>query len=279
MNPRNPLLIALSLGLIACDADAPSSDARVIDRFALSPGSQPVGITVDQATGQRFVLDAATGIERLDADGTLTNVWTPSIDAPITVNDLCAVTDTLFMVVGGGDGYMLDLDGDRMLNQHFCLEPGFMEEWGDRDPDTGEPIEPPTGEVVPFQQSLALSCDVHNNVIYAQPRTDLWSDTGFFDIVRSDVATYDLATGADLEWRQLNETTTNARGMNVDATGRVWLGENSQIVEVGDSGALKAVIDLAPFGVTSISGLTVDTHTNTLLVLDAISRELIEVAL
>jgi hypothetical protein len=274
-------------------ADVPTTDtatntATEVSRLSLSAElANPVGVTINPQTGTRFVLDADRGIFELGRTGILTQVWAlpeagPGVAVP-SVNDLCAVTDRQLMVIGSGDGYRLDLDAGATLEQHFCLEPGWDGfEWEPTDPDPADPVEP--GVVTYRQRSFSVSCDLGSNLIYAQPRTEEVIDGQAIPFL-AHVASYALTTGEDLTWSELPDADLRAGAMVQYSPQVMLLGRGSRLLKVTLDGAGRAelaseiVVDLAPLGIEAISGLALDPSTDTVLVLDAMTATLVEIAI
>ncbi|MBK9036518.1 MAG: hypothetical protein IPL61_35600 [Myxococcales bacterium] len=256
-------VLGLTVIATACSEPAPPEPvvARVDLRAALATAdASPVGVAID-AAGARLVLDEQAGLWRVDAAGHATLVRAlgalPDPGVPIRppYTDLVALGDARFALTAIGDGFLLDLSADTM-QQYFCYEPGGF-------PDDEE------------QRTAAVAYDPAAGRLYAQPRT--------FDVdgnlLRTELASYDSATGVDLSWRALPG--------QFDAGGMVALGGDALLLGAGDqlhrydfaTFTLTPVDDLGRFGVTAIDGLAIDPVAHTLVVVDRTRDELIEIAL
>lgn len=256
-------VLSLTLLAAACGDPEPSEPvaARVDLRVALAAAdASPVGVAID-AAGARMVLDEQAGLYRITPDGQATLVRTlaalPEPGVPIRppFTDLVALGDGRFALTAIGDGFLLDLAADTM-RQYFCYEPGGF-------PEDQE------------QRTAAVAYDAAAGRLYAQPRT--------FDVdgnfVRTEVASYDSTTGADLSWSALPDE-FNAGGMVAPGGDVLLLGAGRRLhrYDVATS-TLSPVEDLGRFGVSSIDGLALDPVAHTLVVVDRSADELIEIAL
>jgi len=222
----------------------------------------PVGVAVDPESGARFILDDLNRIHDVDIDGGLTlkrDLKTSWIqDLPL--QDLCAVSDTELYTIGPRNGLRLDLENDWYV-QHFCIEPGFME-----DPSQWEDWR---------QETHAIACDPGSALLYAQPQTfELANEEA--GPVRSEVAIYDLPSGADLAWHGLPSEAYLAGGMAVVDETTVLLGRGSLLSSYDlETGTQEPVLDLAEVGITTIEGLAPDVAAGHLLVVDGEDSELV----
>ena len=125
------------------------------------------------------------------------------------------------------------------------------------------------------QRTDAVAFDAATGKLYAQPRT--------FDaeqqVLRTELASFSRETGVDLEWRPLPDD-LDAGGLAVVDADRLVLGAGPRLYRYDLGASELAQIDhLAGFGVTEITGLTVDPAARTLLVLDGGRDELVEIAI
>ncbi|MEE2779559.1 MAG: hypothetical protein VYE15_03475, partial [Myxococcota bacterium] len=213
-------------------------------------------------SGARFVLDNNNRLFDVDLDGAL-NLKRDLKDswiADLRLQDLCAVSATEFYTIGPRNGLRLDLENDWYV-QHFCIEPGFME-----DPTPWENWR---------QETHAIACDPGRALLFAQPQTFEREDESAGP-VRSEVALYDLPSGADLEWLGLPSETYLAGGMAVVGETSVLLGRGSLLSRYDlENGTLEPVLDLAEFGISTIEGLAPDAAVDQLLVVDGDDHELV----
>lgn len=264
-----PRLLATScllpaVGLIAaCGADATSQPvaSRIDLNVALGiTAAQPVGVAVD-VDGSRLVLDSAAGLVRLDAAGhgqvvlDPTTLPTTGLPLELPITDLVALGDGRFALTAIGDGYVLDL-GARTLAQFFCYVPD------------GLPVDE-------RQRTDAVAFDPVAGRLYAQPRTTTTDGT----FVRSEVSSYDSGTGADLTWDLLPGQFT-AGGMVAPGDGSLVLGAGTTLHRYDlATAAVTPLDDLARFGVGAIDGLALDPAGHTLIIVDAATASLVEIAL
>lgn len=247
----------------ACGDTEPSEPvaARVDLRTAFAAAdASPVGVAID-ADGARLVLDEQAGLYRIAPDGQATLVRSlaalPDPGVPIRppFTDVVALGEGRFALTAIGDGFLLDLPADTM-RQYFCYEPGGF-------PEEQE------------QRTSAIAYDATAGRLYAQPRT--FDGDGNF--LRTEVASYDSATGADLTWRAL-QGEFSAGGMVALGGDALLLGAGRELHRYdGTTFVLSPIENLGRFGVTSIDGLAIDPIAHTLVVVDRSADELIEIAL
>ena len=264
---RSALSLSLLATLAAC-APYREDDVRLdVDlraAFSLTEVN-PVGVTVDPVTGQRFVLDADQGIYEIFDDGRATQVLAAAdfpeiLPAPRSAfTDLAALGDGRFALTARSFGYLLDVQANS-LAQFFCYEPGWM------DPEA-------------FDQSThTLAYDPAAGVLISQPQTlDMMNNE---QVTLSQIGTFDALEGTDLSWSDLSDLDFLAGGLTVLDSETLLLGQGTSLYRhTLDSARPVLDADLSNLGVGSIEGLAYDTHTETLLVLDGDSDRLIEIAL
>lgn len=259
------VLTSLSLAAaIGCSDPLPLGEpVDVIDMTAAFGAAelQLVGVAVEPATGRRFVLDAERGIYELGAGGTATELVAmarmpdPGVAVRLPFTDIAALGDSRLALTAIGDGFILDLAANT-LALHFCYEPGFTEPW----PEERE------------QRTDALTFDPAAGRIIAQPRT-IGVDSG--DVIASQVGYYDLESGVDLQWYDVPDRLRSG-GMAVLPGVGLVLSDGTALRTF--DGALRAFDRLERFGARSIDGLAYDATTDSLLVIDAASRQLLEIA-
>ena len=238
---------------------APDLDLEY-SRAAISAQVNPTGVAVDDATGQRFFLDPQAGIFEEMPDGELVNRWAPTPELPV-LTDLCAVGGGRFVAAADGDGYVIDI-ASGAARQHFCLEPGW------------DPGFEPGGEIRHLNRSVA--CDIEAGLIYGQPQTMPLDGNP----LRSEIASYRLSTGRDVEWVPLPSAVYHAGGMTVLETGQLLLGAGSMLsLYEADTQRLTTVANLATAGVEEIDAISIDREAGTVLLVDAGDNSLVSVTL
>lgn len=255
--------LALGLLLVGCGTD-PREPEEPVARTSLrslfgAPDVAPVGVTV-AADGQRFVLDEQRGLYRLDGEHAISIVSMSSMypsDKPLElpITDIVALGPDLFAVTALNDGFLLDTHA-QTLTQHFCYLPG----------DDGS-----TPRVI-TQRTDALAYDAAAQRLWAQPLT--FDAAGVFQYAQ--VAQYDRATGADLQWYSVKD--------EVHATGAVVIPEHGLVLGQGSKllafDALQDQVteldDLSRYGLHSIDGLAFDAVSGVLVVVDGTTDEVVD---
>lgn len=258
--PRPAYLLALLLAAPACGDSPPEPVARRVDLRAATGVTTPkVAGVAAELGGARVILDEDAGLFRLAPDGTATRLRAidelPTPDVPVRppFTDLVALGDGQYALTAIGVGYLLDLTADTM-RLHFCYEPGGF-------PDDQE------------QRAAAVAYDATTGKLYAQPRT--FDSDG--NLLRSELASYDRATGVDELWRPM-PTDFAAGGMYAPGDGGLILGAGARLYRYDyASYELSAVDDLGRFGVSEIAGLAFDSAAGNLIVVDGDRAELVEV--
>ena len=255
-------LSSLSFAL-GCSEPLPAGEpTRVIDmNAAIGSGDlQLAGVAVEADSGRRFVLDANLGIYEL-AGGSATEIMPmaqmpdPGVEVRLPFTDLASLGDSKLALTAIGDGFILDLAAGT-LALHFCYEPGFVEPW----PEEQE------------QRTDAVTFDPGAGRIIAQPRT-FEVESG--DVTASQIGYYDRESGIDLQWYDV-PTRLRSGGMAILPEVGLVLSDNTDLRAF--DGALRGFDKLERFGVRAIDGLAYDPTTDSLLVLDGSSRELVEIA-
>ncbi|MEE2755587.1 MAG: hypothetical protein VYA30_02945 [Myxococcota bacterium] len=250
-------LISACGAQLGCSLEQTSTETiyRTLDQFQLAHAS---GVAIDEASGTTYILDAESGIFKLQADGTAKQLWVRSNELP-RFTDICVIGGGRFVLAADGDGYIIDL-ALGSAKQHFCLEPGW-------DPDFDDALR---------HQNRAVACDLTKRMIYGQPQTV--NVTQGNEPVRSEIATYSLVSGEDIEWRPLPNPTFQAGGMLLLSTGNLLMGSGHSLTLFKvHEGTLTPLSSLASFNVQDIAGLTFDRQTNSLVILDGIQGLLIEI--
>jgi hypothetical protein len=220
----------------------------------------PSGVSADPDTDQRFVLDAQLGIFELLPGGQLIQLWQRPHDLP-ELTDLCAVGGGRFIAAADGDGYVIDIAAGS-AKQHFCLEPGW-------DPGFSEDF---------VHKNRSVACDLENRLIYGQPQTV--PQEGEPLPIRSEVASYSLISGDDLEWMELPDPAFHADGMTMLTHGRLLLAQGTELSVFDPSvGVFVANTDVAEHGIEGIQGLSFDPATGLVIVLDSAQSKIIELPL
>ena len=119
----------------------------------------------------------------------------------------------------------------------------------------------------------SVACDLENRLIYGQPQT--MPRQGEPLPIRSEIASYSLVNGDDLNWIRLPEDDFYAGGMTMLPGGRVLLGAQAtlSIFDPAHAG-LVAEADLSFVGIQDIGGLSYRPQTRTLMILDDADQRL-----
>ena len=257
------MLSASLVGGCASDADLilpPDDVTKTSFGRLIGEQSAPSGFAIDPQSGQRYILDPQLGIMELLPNGDIVSLWSPSADLP-TLTDLCSVGGGRFIAAADGDGYIIDVAAGA-ARQHFCLEPGW------------DPGFDPEGETKHLNRSVA--CDIEAGLIYGQPQTVLKENEG--QMLRSEVASYLLATGADQQWVALPTPSYHAGGMAMVRSGLLLLGAGQRLSTFdAHNGRLKQIADLGRFGVGEVAALSVDRFSNTVIIVDQRDNTMVEI--
>lgn len=247
-------LVSLSVGC-GVDAREPVEPVARLDlRAAMrSDAVEPVGFALAD-DGTRYVFDQDKGLFRVEGDSLVEIVGMsampdPGPTAPIKppFTDLLMYAPNVFAITAVNDGYLLDTNA-MTLTQHFCYLPGE---------ELGTPV-------VSEQRTDAIAYDAARNRIYAQPISRDAAGT----FIKADVATYDAATGADLEWNEVMGNVA-ATAMLISAVpGELILGQDAVLSRYTGRWEVQQIEDLGRFGVASIDGMAIDRAANTLIVVD-----------
>ncbi len=253
---------------LACEVERKARTPIEVTRSALGAGlgedATPTGFAIDEDSGQRYLLDPELGILEIDEAGNAKSIWSPTEDLP-RLTDLCAMGGGRFIAAADGDGYVIDV-ASGAARQHFCLEPGWDPSF---DPEPDVPLK---------HLNRSVACDVAAGLIYGQPQTV--PRDGLATPLRSELASYRLSTGADVEWVPLPDAAYHAGGMTVVRTGLLLLGAGSSLsLFDADSGTLTSIADLATEGVGRIEALSIDRETDTVVLLDGADNTLVTVPL
>lgn len=238
------------------------------------------GVGVDSASGEIYLLEARTGVYRLEADRadlvvdleavTTLDALGQAMPSPTELTDLAVrVADgvTGFVVTAENDGFLASPHND-LLRSFFCYEPGFEFE-----PD--EPQRPLSVSqqmrlegVAVFERAEAIAVRPDTLEIYAQPRTHRQDDR---QPLGSELFRFDPIGGdAPVDVQRLSDA-FSAGGMAVRETGELLFGAGSELYAMpAMGGSLGYVASLSG----SISGMAYDVVRGELLVLDGAGRRL-----
>jgi hypothetical protein len=258
-----------SLTLVACGPSPAPPNATVQDRrslrVALAQGDvDVVGVTVDPASGDRFVLEARRGLYRIEEDSSVllrkVDEMVP-IDRPLrsAFTDVAALGDGRFAMTAQDDGFLLDTNTGS-FEQHFCYVPGeIVDEYR------------PTPIV---QMTQGLTFDPGRGLMYAQPQTFEGSTDG--DVLRSQVGQFATSGGEGFGWMEIGDEDFVAGGMAALGGDDLLLGRGSEL-RVFDlaTGDLGDALDLGS-SIGSIEGLAKIHGSNRVLLVDGASDELVE---
>jgi hypothetical protein len=250
-----------------CGTDSPSPfepRSSVDLRVAMASGADvnPIGVSVTP-DGQRFVFDESLGLYRIDGTAAIEVVRMDQMPAPIVpiqlpFTDVVAIAPGVFALTAINDGFLLDTT-QMTMTQHFCYVPEGT---------------PPSLT----QRTDAIAYDPELDQIYAQPRT--YEPNG--NLLGSQLADYRRDTGGLLDWREVGFDVA-AGGMAVVPGLGLVFGQGSLLdaydLSKPQIASAKRVTDLGGLGVSSIQGLAYDASTDTLLVLDGSTDQLVEIDL
>ncbi len=265
-------------GLVACgggrvDVQPPPVNAvTVVERIDLASklGHEDVdvtGVAIAPDTGATYVLDAAHGIYRLDADGAslvadLATLRAPWAEPKSAFTDLAAIGQNRFALTALSDGFLYEADTNRFIS-YFCYEPGFI---------PGE--DPLPADFT--QLTNALTFDSASDKLYAQPRS--FESPDMAAAFRNDIGQFDLEGGEGYGWIELADVDFTAGGMAVVSDTVMLLGAGSKLHWVNrESGAFLSHLDLSKYGVGAIEGLTYDGAD--LLIVDGANDTLVRLRL
>ena len=229
---------------------------------------QITGITVDPNDGTRYVLDASRGLFELTEEGAVMiahleqlQTWDRPLASALT--DVASLGDGKFAMTAANDGFLFDLN-EGTFEQHFCYVPGeIIDDYA------------PT----PIQQlTRSLTYDPKSNRMYAQPQTFANDTTG--EVLRSQIGTFELTGGEGFGWIELADLDFLAGGLIILEDGSALLGRGSQLhpFSMGEA-RFDEPLELSSYGVTAIDAMAYDWQNKTILVVDALTDELVEITL
>jgi hypothetical protein len=142
------------------------------------------------------------------------------------------------------------------LKQHFCYVPD------------GTPVDL-------HQRTDAIAYDAELDRLYAQPVT--FDASNVFQ--SSQLAAYSRETGAILQWDNVADSVA-ATGMAVVPDVGLLLGQGAQLAVVDVATGQSTPFDsLERFDIHSIDGIAVDPTARTLIIVDSVTSELVELNL
>ncbi len=243
---------------------------------AFPESSQLVGVAV-APNGERYVLDAKSGLYRLGGDGTTELVLDTNnverrfgLDPDLEFTDVAAYGDHRFLVTAENDGFLLDLWAGS-FESYFCYLPPRNVE--DSEPEVVSVSQVLASSGIPVKQRTE-SVAVHpgSGDIFAQPQTirlDLAEDS----IAASELFVFSGSGGQPLRVVELLDTGFSAGGM-VTADNRLILGFGAELFEL--AGNTAEVVGRLEAGVV-VSGMARDID-GSLVVLDGPGRRLLDVS-
>jgi len=234
--------------------------ARLDLTAALGSASvHPVGVGI-APSGERFVFDEALGLYRIGSSGAtavvpMSSLPVPDVPIQLPITDITAIAPGLFALTAIGDGFLLDTTA-MTLTQHFCYVPD------------GTPVDL-------HQRTDAIAYDARLDRLYAQPLT--FDSNNVFQI--SQLAAYTRDTGASVQWLDVAASVA-ATGMAVVPDVGLLLGQGAELAVVDvATGQTTPFASLAPFDIHSIDGIAVDPSTGTIVIVDSVTSELVELEL
>jgi hypothetical protein len=227
-----------------------------------------VGVTVDPNTGARYVMDADRGLFELTGGGVELiadlDMLVPSdraLSSPFT--DVAALGDGKFAMTAANDGFLLDLD-QQTFESYFCYVPGeIIDEYAPM------PI---------VQLTRSLTYDPESRLLFAQPQTFGNDTTG--EVLRSQIGQFLPSGGEGFGWMEIEDTDFLAGGIATAEGQTLLLGKGSKLYPY-EMNALSfdEAIDLAEYGIAAIDGMVRIPGTDRMLIVDALSDELVEITL
>jgi hypothetical protein len=256
--------LSVVIGSTGCANPSSATQPTVVARLDLaaalgSASVHPVGVGV-APSGERFVFDETLGLYRIGSSGATAVVPMSSLPVPdkpiqLPITDLTAIAPGLFALTAIGDGFLLDTTA-MTLTQHFCYVPD------------GTPVDL-------HQRTDAIAYDAALDRLYAQPVT--FDSNNVFQI--SQLAAYDRDTGASVQWTDVADSVA-ATGMAVVPDVGLLFGQAAELAVVDvATGQLTPFASLEPFGIHSIDGIAVDPSTGTVVIVDSVTSELVELDL
>lgn len=261
------LLFSTALLFGACSSeDLPDGDPPIVIDLRGEIGATDVavvGVTVAPDTGKRYVLDETRGIFEMDLEGKATVVLAledfpaSEVTPESAFTDLVSLGGDRFALTARNDGFLLDI-GAGTLQQHFCYLPDDL----------------PFDDV--HQLTKSVTFDAEREMIYAQPQT-IANENDM--VLASSIGRFDQTTGDDLQWFPISSINYLSGAIAVH-NGDLIMANDSKLSGYSmTTGAFDEITDLSRYGVANISGMAVDRATNSLLVVDSSSDELVELPL
>lgn len=241
----------------------PSATAvtRTSIRQLLGRGSTlAVGLTITPDTDELVLLDANSGVYKLDATRRFQMVVDMESLLVQSTNgwgftDIAALGSDTYALTALNDGFLLDLH-DNTLRQHFCYVPGqFIVE---------------IGQTI-TQLTNGVAFDPTTSRIIAQPVTYTIQNQ---QAVRSDVATFAITGGEGDDWHPIDDLEFLSGAITVDLDGTLWLANGSDLYQydlVHDDLLFSQSLDR--FRVTDVMGMVF--HNGDLVVIDNPTHEIV----
>jgi len=256
-----PLLLLLGCPDVPVEGDLVGSQQLSVLLDTEAPNV--IGVTIDHATGARYVLQASGQIHELNADGTATPFAVPprSTEFGEQVNgdwtDFAALGNERFAITARSDGWLYDR-AEHTIARHFCYVPGWM----------------PEGQF--DQLTHSLTYDPVSDLLYAQPQT--FDITDGQDVLTSaQIGTFGGSTGGDLDWFGLADETRLAGGIALDGDDVLLVEDDILLRWNRDNGQLDSIGSLREFGITAADGMVRDVVNDTLLIVDSANDRLVEI--
>lgn len=236
---------------------APRPEPVVLSRTAL--GRDATGVTID-AAGNRFVWVRGAGLHQVKPEGLTLTLAASSlgmIDTP-DFEDVALIDANRVALIARNEGFVIGLTNGQQLGR-FCYLPEDVQQ---ADPSA-------------WQVSRALAYDAAEDRLYVQPQTF----TGFGTLTGSQMGMFDPEFPTPLEWQAFGENNFSAGGMAVSSRQRTYLGMGTRLHQY-DANARRFDTWWDLFGtVRGIDGLALDRQAGTLIVLDGVAQELVELRL
>ncbi len=223
---------------------------------ALPVGSKLVGVSRDPEANELFVLEESTGIYRVNEDRSIELVFSPGDITPEDgrepqglFSDFVALGQDRFALTVPNEGYMLDVP-NQLMWRHFCYLPNYESALDPTETSISVQFQLDGHEV--WQGTDSLTLEVATGLLWATPRTFL---TETDELVGSELASFDYATGEPQQWWRFNRADFHAGAMAIsDAYYYFAMDDSIQVVERVEN-SFTETISFSGNGFETISGL------------------------
>jgi hypothetical protein len=237
--------------------------ANIPEALSHTPVSRAAtGVSID-ASGKRFIWVQGEGLQEVTPQGNELLLSLASVDINIRLlsqdfEDVAVLDDNRIALIARNEGSIIDRHSGQQLSS-FCYLPGWVQQ------------EDPTA----WQLSRALAFDASEDRLYVQPQTFQGQST----LSSSQIGLFDPAISEPLEWQTLPERSFVAGGMTVVSRADVYLGMGTRLYRYdARTSQFETSWELGSV-LRSIDGLAYDPVKKTLVALDAVTGELVELSM